>query len=423
MKTTPFWTEDFPRPAHLPTHPLPTHVDVAVIGGGYTGLNAARVLAQNNTTVAVLERHTIGWGASSRNGGMATVGLKAPIKTVFQQYGETLGHTFWQASLEAIDLIDQIVQTEKIDCHFERCGHVELAYKPSHFAEMKNAITWYKKTLNHQSAYLLAPNEMSQEIGSEAYFGGLADTFSAGLHPAQYVYGLAQVVARHGACLCENVDVQRLEKLASGYRLHTSQGVITAKEILIATNGYTDQLVPALKPQVFPVGSYIIVTDPLPPDQQQKLSPKGRMFFDSKHFLNYFRLTPDGRMLFGGRNNLSTNLDLHDSAQRLQQRMVEVFPDLAGIPITHSWTGQLGITFDLMPHAGYKNGLHYAFGYGGHGVAIATYLGTEMGLILAGKKQSTPFAEIKQQTMFFYRNRPWFLPFAAWYYRFLDWIS
>ncbi|MCL4870918.1 MAG: FAD-binding oxidoreductase [Anaerolineae bacterium] len=423
MKTIPFWTEQFPRPADLPSHPLPAQVDVAIVGGGYTGLNAARVLAQNTTTVAVLERHTIGWGASSRNGGMATVGIKAPVKVMIQRYGESLGKTFWQASLEAIDLIEQLVQTESLDCDFQRRGHLALAYKPSHFATMQANVAWYKQTLNHHTVRLVPPEELHQEIGSSSYYGGLTDDYSAGLHPAKYVYGLAQAAARHGACLCEKMAVQHIEKLAAGYRLHTSQGTVTAQEVLIATNGYTDRLVPALKPKIFPVGSYIIVTEPLPLALQEKLSPKGRMFYDSKNFLNYFRLTPDGRMLFGGRNNLRTNLDLHESARQLHQRMLQVFPDLTGIPITHSWTGQLGLTFDLMPHIGRVNGIHYAFGYCGHGVSIATYLGTEIGLLLAGKKQSSPFAEIKHQTMFFYRNHPWFLPFAAWYYRFLDWLS
>jgi glycine/D-amino acid oxidase-like deaminating enzyme len=182
-------------------------------------------------------------------------------------------------------------------------------------------------------------------------------------------------------------------------------------------------LVPKLKPRVFPVGSYIVVTEPLPPDLQHMLSPKGRVFYDSKWFLNYFRLTPDGRMLFGGRNDLSTDLDLMESARRLRQQMVRVFPELDDVPITHTWTGQLGLTFDLMPHIGRVNGVHYAFGYGGHGVSIATYVGTEIGLLLSGQKTRSPFAEIPHQTMFFYRKQPWFLPLAATYYRARDWLT
>ena len=182
-------------------------------------------------------------------------------------------------------------------------------------------------------------------------------------------------------------------------------------------------MVPKLKPLIFPVGSYIVVTEPLSKDLQSIVSPKRRMFYDSKWFLNYFRLTHDGRMLWGGRNDLSTDLDLDDSAKRLSKELYTVFPDLKDIPITHTWTGKLGITFDLMPHIGKTNGIYYAFGYGGHGLSIATYLGTEIGLMLAGKKDRSPFMEIPHDTTFFYRNRPWFIPFAARYFRFLDWVS
>ena len=148
------------------------------------------------------------------------------------------------------------------------------------------------------------------------------------------------------------------------------------------------------------------------------------MYYDSKNFLNYFRLTHDGRMLWGGRNNLSTNLDLNESAERLKKQLYTVFPELSSVPITHTWTGKLGITFDLMPHIGKtKEGIHYAFGYGGHGLSIATYLGTEVGKLLTGEKDRSPFEEISHQTMFFYRNRPWFIPFASKYYQFLDWVS
>ncbi|MEM7344266.1 MAG: FAD-binding oxidoreductase [Chloroflexota bacterium] len=423
IKTTPFWTDQFPRPHDLPTDTaLPSEVDVAIVGSGYTGLNAARVLAKNNTKVAVLERNHIGWGASSRNGGMATPGIKQSVTKLLQNYGQKVGTELWQASLDAIDLIDEVVLEEGLDCDWVRNGHVGLAYKASHFEKMKKSVGWYKNTLNHTYT-LVTPETLRTEIGTDTFYGGLADDYSGGLQPAKYVFGLARAVARHGAHLCENTDVTGITKEANGFRLHTSQGPLQAKEVLIATNGYTDRLVPKLKRQVFPVGSYIIVTEPLSEDLQQDVSPKGRMFYDSKNFLNYFRLTPDGRMLWGGRNDLSTDLDLLDSAQRLHAQMTHVFPQLDDIPITHSWTGQLGITFDLMPHIGQMEGIHYAFGYGGHGLSIATYIGTEMGLLLSGEKTRSPFLEIPQQTMFFYRNKPWFLPLAAQYFRVLDKVS
>lgn len=423
MKTIPLWTDQFPRPADLAlATAVPTEVDVAIVGSGYTGLNAARILAKAGATVAVLERETIGWGASSRNGGMATPGIKQSLKTIWQQYGRDYAHQFWQASLDAIDLISQIVEEEEIACDWQRQGHIALAAKAAHFDTFRATQKWLKEEFNHETS-LVSKEDIHSEIGSDSYFGGLANEVSGGLHPAKYVFGLATAVARLGVHLCENTAVQRIEKLPTCCIVHTSSGSIKANEVLVATNGYTDKLVPQLKPKIFPVGSYIIVTEPLSAELQQKLSPKGRMFYTSRNFLHYFRLTPDGRLLWGGRNNLSTGLDLIDSARRLKETLHQTFPDLKDVPISHTWTGKLGLTFDLMPHIGRVDGIHYAFGYGGHGLSIATYVGTEVGKLLAGQISSSPFMEIPEDTRFFYRNKPWFLPFAAQYYRFKDLIS
>ena len=423
MKTIPFWSDDFPQPDDLPVvDELPPQVDVAIVGSGYTGLNAARVLARSGASVAVLERETIGWGASSRNGGMATPGLKQKAAVIMKRYGRDLGHVFWRASLDAIDLLEAIIAEEQIDCDWRRNGYTALAYKPSHFETMQQNAAWFERELGH-TVTVTPPAALRSEIGSNLFHGGLADDFGAGLHPARYVFGLARAVARRGGQLCPGAGVSRIARQSVGFDVHTARGVIRAREVVIATNGYTDRLIPQLKPKLFPVGSYCIVTEPLPPDLQQTLSPRGRMFYDSKWFLNYFRLTPDGRMLWGGRNNLSTNLDLNQSAAILRTQMVRAFPDLHDAAITHSWTGKLGITFDLMPNLGRVDGVHFAFGYGGHGLSIATYLGAEVGKLLSGAISRTPFAEIPHQTMFFYRNKPWFIPLAAWYYRFLDWKS
>ena len=424
MLKTPLWTDQFPRPNNLATsHNPSSDTDIAIIGSGYTGLCAARILRKNGASVAVFERNTIGWGASSRNGGMATPGLKQGIQKIYKMYGSKLAHEFWKASVDAIDLIEEIVDEHSIDCDWQRNGHASLATKPSHAPRLKQYGSWLEKKFGHVQNYIPG-NQIRDEIGSDAYHGALTDEISGGLHASKYVYGLATTVSNLGVQLCEQTDVLDIEKNDSNYfRLITSKGDVRAKKVIIATNGYTDRLVPRLKPLIFPVGSYIVVTEPLSEDLQNIISPKKRMYYDSKWFLNYFRLTPDGRMLWGGRNDLSTDLDLDDSAKRLTRELYSILPDLRDIPITHTWTGKLGITFDLMPHIGQKNGIYYALGYGGHGLSIATYLGTEIGLLLSGKKDRSPFMEISHQTMFFYRNRPWFIPFAARYFRFLDWVS
>ena len=424
MLKTPLWTDQFPRPNNLATsHNPSSDTDIAIIGSGYTGLCAARILRKNGASVTIFERNTIGWGASSRNGGMATPGLKQGIQKIYKMYGSKLAHEFWKASVDAIDLIEEIVDEHSIDCDWQRNGHASLATKPSHAPRLKQYGSWLEKKFGHVQNYI-SKNQIRDEIGSDAYHGALTDEISGGLHASKYVYGLATTVSNLGVQLCEQTDVLDIEKNDSNYfRLITSKGDVRAKKVIIATNGYTDRLVPRLKPLIFPVGSYIVVTEPLSEDLQNIISPKKRMYYDSKWFLNYFRLTPDGRMLWGGRNDLSTDLDLDDSAKRLTRELYSILPDLRDIPITHTWTGKLGITFDLMPHIGEKNGIYYAFGYGGHGLSIATYLGTEIGLLLSGKKDRSPFMEISHQTMFFYRNKPWFIPFAARYFRFLDWVS
>ena len=423
MKTTPFWTDDYPRPSDLPVAAeLPTETDVTIIGGGYTGLSAARTLAKGGTSVVVLERETIGWGASSRNAGMTGSGLKAGMPNIFKRYGKEYGLKFWQATLDMLELIKELDTEEGIDFDWQQNGQLGLAFKASHFESMKSRAKWYQDQLGDEEA-IVPPSEIRAGIGSEVFHGGVFDKYGAGLHPSKLVFGLAEVAARYGAILCEEAGVFKIEKEAHGFTLHTIKGVLKAKEVIVATNGYTDRLVPKLQPKVFSVGSYSIVTEPLSKDLQEELSPKDYGFWDSKWFLNYFRMTPDGRMLWGGRNNLSTSLDLQESANTLRAQMVRAFPQLADVPVTHTWTGHLGITFDLMPNMGVEDGLHYAFGYGGHGLHSALYLGREIAWLLTGKIKSSPFMEIPHQTYFFYRGNPWFLPFAVAFYRFRDWVS
>lgn len=205
--------------------------------------------------------------------------------------------------------------------------------------------------------------------------------------------------------------------------VRTSKGTLKAKHVLLATGGYTTSMFPKARHGVFPVGSYIIVTEPLSEKIQQELSPNNRVFYDSKIFLNYFCLSPDGRMMLGGRANLSPNLDLRKSAGLLHQRLLEIFPQLQGVPITHSWTGKLGVSFDQMPHIGIIDGVHYAYGYSGHGISIGSYLGKEVGELIAGKRQTSPFMEIKHPRTALARFDQLYLPFVSAYFKFRDAIS
>lgn len=426
LKTTPMWLEGASFPALDPARPPPERVDVAVVGGGYTGLAAALALARRGAAAAVLEARTLGWGASSRNGGMALTGLKREAADLIGRYGRAAARRMFAASLAAIDCVEQIVGSEGIACDFARCGHLLLAYKPAHVRALHHDAELMAREFGHRTC-VIPRGDLRAEIGSDAYHGGLVDEVSAGLHPARYVAGLARAAERAGATLCERAPVERIARAPGGFRLSTPRGDVRAEAVFIATGGYTGRATPALRRRIIPIGSYIIATEPLPEDLARELSPRNRMIFDTKRFLYYFRLTPDRRMLFGGRAGFfpETPATVRESAAILRRGMIAVYPQLGDARIEHAWGGTLDFTFDMMPHAGQEDGLHYALGYAGHGVAMATYLGTVMGAQIAGAPEANPFADLRLPgaPLGLYRERPWFLPFAGAWYKALDWIS
>jgi glycine/D-amino acid oxidase-like deaminating enzyme len=409
---------------------LPERVDVVVIGAGYTGLSAARTLAKLGVTVAVLEANTIGWGASSRNGGMVLTGMKLDVATLSKRYGMELTRRMYAASLESIDLVEQIVREENIACDFSRCGHLEVACKQSHFDSYGRSAEVIAKEFNHELR-IVPLRELAEEIGSGIYFGGMVDETSAGVNPARYVSGLASAALKAGARIYENARVKHVSKTSQnrtlGFEIKTSRGSIFACNVLVATSGYTSSATPALQKKIIPIGSFIITTERQPESLAKQLSPRNRMIYDSKHYLYYYRLTPDNRMLFGGRAAFfpETKNTIRRSAEILRQGMIKVFPQLRDARIEHAWGGTLDFCFDTMPHAGQLDGIHYALGYAGHGVAMATYLGAKVAERIWGSGDEIPYAAIPfpGAPLGLYNGRPWFLPFAGAYYKVLDWIS
>lgn len=427
-----FWltTVQMPR---IETRPLPEKVDVAILGAGFTGLSAARTLAKRGARVAVLESQTLGWGASSRNGGMVLTGLKLGAADLISRYGKEATGRMFAASLESISTVEKIVEEEKIDCNFSRCGHLEVANKPGHFESFQSSAELMARELGHH-VRIVPQKELGSEIGSKHYFGGLVDALSAGVNPARYVAGLGEAAIRAGAEIHEQARVNTIEPNAnggkSGWRVSTSRGELWARDVLVATSGYTSATTPSLRRRIIPIGSYIIVTEILPETLAAGISPRNRMIYNSLYFTHYYRLTPDRRMLFGGRaaffpENENT---IRESWDILRRDMVQIFPQLSEAKIEYVWGGTLDFAFDMMPHAGKIDGLYYSVGYAGHGVAMATLLGQKMGEHIASgatAKLENPFAEIpfKGAPLGLYRRKPWFLPLAGMWFRFLDVIS
>lgn len=406
--------------------PLPEKVDVAVIGGGFTGLSAARTLAKRGTKVAVLEAETIGWGASSRNGGMTLTGLKPSMQSVIKRYGRELAKQLFQVSVDSVDTVERLVKEENIDCGFKRSGHLYVASKPHHFDYFYNEVDFMAKEFNH-NVRVIPPNDLQAEIGSKKYFGGIVDEVSGGLNPAQYVAGLARAAEKAGASLHARARVTSLTRSGTRFFIQTERGNLEAENVLVGTSGYTGNVTKKLQRKIIPIGSFIIATERLSDDLARELSPKNRMIFDSMHYLNYFRLW-DNRMIFGGRaaffpENKNT---IARSGEILRREMIRVYPQLRDAKIEYVWGGTLDFAFDMMTHVGEVDGVYYSLGYAGHGVAMASHLGkTVAEAMLAGNIKDHPFAQFDfpGAPLGLYNGFPWFLPFAGAWHKILDWVE
>jgi glycine/D-amino acid oxidase-like deaminating enzyme len=422
-----YWATTVASPTFVAAPEFPNSVDVVVIGGGFCGLSAGHMLAKRGVKVAVLEAETFGWGASSRNGGMVLTGMKLPAPTLIRRYGIETVRKMYSASLETIDCVEQIVREENIDCNFSRCGHLEVACKQAHFDGYEETAALTRREFHHELR-IIPKSELRAEIGSDIYFGGMVDETSAGLNPARYVAGLAEAAQRAGACLCDHTRVTSVEPETKNgvrkIRVITPKGTLTAREVILASGAYTTEATPALRKKIIPIGSYIIATEVLPVDLARELSPRNRMIYDSKHFLYYYRLTPDNRMLFGGRAAFfpETENTVRQSAEILRRGMVDVCPQLLDTKVEFVWGGTLDFTLDVMPHAGKIDGMYFAAGFAGHGVAAATWFGAKLAGLICGEPNDIPFDGIKFPAAPFglRSGNTWALPLAGAWYRILD---
>jgi glycine/D-amino acid oxidase-like deaminating enzyme len=378
---------------------------------------AAARLAQHGRSVALLEAHELGWGASTRNGGMVHPGFKLGPSTLIKRFGDR-GRQLYQASLDAFALVEETITTNQIDCEYARTGHLHLAFKPAHVDHLEAEARVLREEFG-VDARILDRDALASEIGSPMYHGALLYQRSGGLHPAKYFAGLARLAFDRGAHLHDRTPAIALtRRRKGGLTVKTPRGEIASRDVLLATNGYSDGLVPPIRRRIIPIGSYIIATEPLSADRAQSAIPNGRMLFDSKNFLYYWRLSSDNRMLFGGRASFAPTT-IAKARDWLYAAMIRVHPQLAGIMVEHAWGGNVGFTFDRMPHIGRIDGITYALGYCGTGVAMSTYFGRLAADWIAGGDLpdcwQRPFPGMP-----LYRQKPWFLPAAGWYYGALD---
>ena len=415
----PYWQATMPTLPDRSGRALPASADVVVIGGGYAGINAARELARRGVAVTLLEAHTLGWGGSTRNGGIVHAGYKWSAGQLIQRYGQETGKALYQETLDSYQLVKRLITEESIDCDFREVGHLELAYAPSHVPDLEHMREGLASV--GVLAHVVPRERIREEIGTDAYYGALVVEGSGLLHPGRYFAGLAAAADRAGADLHEGVRARSIRRQEDGrFVVETTRGAVLARDVFVATNGYTDGVVPALRRRIMGIGSFIIASEPLPEALVHELSPKGRSFFDTKNFLYYWHISADRRMIFGGRASFRpTSIDT--TARILWQGLLGVHPQMADYRIAYAWGGNVGFTFDRMPHVGRtKDGVAYALGCCGTGVALMTYLGTRVGEWLAGGEAPALTRLRFPLVPAPYEGRPWFLPFVGEWYRLQD---
>jgi glycine/D-amino acid oxidase-like deaminating enzyme len=414
-----YWQATMPALPDRSGRPLPDVADVVVIGGGYTGVNAARELARRGVAVTLLEAAVLGFGASTRNGGIVHPGYKWGPRELIGRYGDETGRALYRETRDGYETVKRLIADEAIDCDFREVGHLELAYAPSHLRELQRSQEGL--ALMGVDATVVPREGLRAEIGSDAYHGALVVPDSGLLHPGRYFAGLAGAADRAGADLHEGVRALSIRPQRDRrFVVETERGAILARDVFVATNGYTDRVAPALRRRIIPIGSYIIASEPLPEDLVHEISPRGRSFFDTKNFLYYWHVAADRRMIFGGRASFMPT-SIERTAAILHRGLLEVHPQLAGYRIDYAWGGNVGFTVDRMPHVGRTaDGVAYAMGCCGTGVALMTHLGTKAGEWLAGGEPPVISRLTFPLVPAPYEGRPWFLPLVGEWFRLRD---
>ncbi len=420
-KTGPYWWAAI-KPEADRHGELPDTVDVVVVGAGLTGSSAARTLARAGKKVLVLDSGPLGFGASTRNGGMVGGGHLLSMEQLTLQYGEdTARRLLREAHIDSMAFVKELIETEGIDCDFKLHGRYRGQWTGAEYDATARSLDTIQEVVPLR-AEMIPFERQRQEVGTDFYAGGMLLLDHGGLHPAKYLHGVLGAARGAGATVIGKTPVTGIVKDGSGFRVATARGEVQTSAVLVATNGYTPPVFRWLKRRVIPVTSFVTATEELAPETIDEIMPGRRMVVETRNRHCYFRLSPDGkRLVFGARAALS-EIPQEKATAVIRGLMREIFPTLNGIELAYGWQGNTGFSFNFLPHVGRHDGVWHALGFSGNGNTMAPYLGHKAAEAMLGDAANvTAFTKTELATRFWYQQRPWFLPAAQVYYRFQDW--
>jgi glycine/D-amino acid oxidase-like deaminating enzyme len=422
MKLASYWLDSIAPFAGGEVMPVAGRTEVAIVGGGLAGLSAALTLARRGIAATVLEAGTIMGEASGRNGGHCNNGLAHDFGSIRDRFGIERAREMYRAFDSGVDLVETLVRDEDIACDFVRGGKLKLAVKPEHFDKLARNHELLAREVDSDTA-LLGRGDLDAEIGSRQFHGGLLQRRSASLHVGRFGMGLAAVAAAKGARLFEGAAVTAVERSSpQRFKVSTTRGTIEAAHVILASGASRTGPFGWLRRRIIPIGSFIIVTEPLDAETARSILPGRRNYTTSQNIGFYFRLTADNRLVFGGRARFALSSPQSDakSGRILEANMRAMFPQLAATRIDYCWGGLVDMSRDRLPRSGVHEGMHYAMGFSGHGVQMSTLMGNLMARRIAGDEVINPWRDIDWPAVPGHFGTPWFLPAVGVYYRLQD---
>lgn len=418
MKMEPYWLDTRPAFRGGAAGDLPARADVVVVGGGFTGLSTALAVAKRGARVVLLEAGIVGGEGSGRNGGQCNNGFSHDYETTRAEMGVARAMALYHAYDAAVDTVEHIVREEGIDCQFQRNGKLKLASSTTTYDKIARSAELLRKEAD-PDVFLVDREEVRAEIGSDFFHGGMIYPKSAQVHVGRLGVGLAEAAARAGASVFEHTPVTGLTRL-DGYRhrVATPRGEIEAGQVVIASGPSQKGPFGWFRRRIVPIGSFVLATEPLTREQARQILPNRRSTTVARAIGNYFRLSPDDRLIFGGRARFAMSNPTSDrkSGAVLERQMMEYFPQLRGTRFDYCWGGLLDATRDRHPRAGEHKGLYFSLGYSGHGVQMGTHMGTVLARMLEGDREANPFHDFAWPAIPGHFGKPWFLPLVgAWY--------